>query len=41
VIYQDVAEAMAWLRQVVGFVEHCRYGEPIGVRRRSLAIAAS
>jgi uncharacterized glyoxalase superfamily protein PhnB len=30
VTYQDVAEALAWLTRVFGFVEHYRYGDPIG-----------
>ena len=29
VVYQDVGEAIAWLRRVFGFVEHYRYGEPV------------
>jgi len=28
VVYQDVDEAMAWLKKAFGFVEHYRYGDP-------------
>jgi predicted enzyme related to lactoylglutathione lyase len=28
VVYQDVDEAMSWLNQAFGFVEHYRYGSP-------------
>src|SRR5258708_38339718 len=30
VVYQDVAEAIAWLTKTFGFREHYRYGEPGG-----------
>ncbi len=30
IIYQDVAEALAWLTTTFGFTEHYRYGEPGG-----------
>ncbi len=29
VVYQDVAEAIAWLTKTFGFSEHYRYGDPI------------
>jgi uncharacterized glyoxalase superfamily protein PhnB len=29
-VYQDVADAIAWLTKVFGFREHYRYGEPGG-----------
>ena len=29
VVYQDVAEAVAWLSRTFGFKEHYRYGEPV------------
>jgi len=28
IVYRDVAEAIAWLNRVFGFVEHYRYGDP-------------
>ena len=28
IVYGDVAEAVAWLSQAFGFVEHYRYGDP-------------
>jgi len=28
VVYQDVAEAAAWLTKTFGFIEHYRYGDP-------------
>lgn len=28
-VYQNVAEALAWLSKTFGFVEHYRYGEPV------------
>jgi len=28
VVYQDVAEAVAWLSKTFGFFEHYRYGDP-------------
>lgn len=30
IMYQDVAEALAWLTKTFGFTEHYRYGEPGG-----------
>src|SRR6266403_4103060 len=30
VVYQDVAEALAWLCKIFGFTEHYRYGDPAG-----------
>jgi len=30
VVYQDVAEAVAWLSKTFGFIEHYRYGDPAG-----------
>lgn len=30
VIYQNVADAIAWLTRAFGFIEHYRYGEPGG-----------
>src|SRR5260370_28985413 len=30
VVYQDVAEAVAWLGKAFGFIEHYRYGDPAG-----------
>ncbi|HEY6988102.1 MAG TPA: VOC family protein [Bryobacteraceae bacterium] len=30
IVYQNVAEAMAWLARTFGFVEHYRYGESGG-----------
>src|SRR5258706_3873488 len=30
VVYQDVADAIAWLTKTFGFREHYRYGEPGG-----------
>ena len=30
VVYQDVAEALAWLCRIFGFTEHYRYGDPAG-----------
>ncbi len=30
IVYQNVAEAIAWLSRTFGFVEHYRYGEPGG-----------
>jgi uncharacterized glyoxalase superfamily protein PhnB len=30
VVYDDVAEALAWLTKTFGFAEHYRYGEPGG-----------
>jgi len=32
VTYQNVAEAIAWLRTVFGFTEHYRYGAPDGAQ---------
>jgi uncharacterized glyoxalase superfamily protein PhnB len=29
VVYQDVQEALAWLSNAFGFVEHYRYGNPV------------
>jgi uncharacterized glyoxalase superfamily protein PhnB len=29
IMYQDVAEAVAWLTRVFGFTEHYRYGDPV------------
>src|ERR1700722_19840940 len=29
VMYQDIANAIAWLTRVFGFREHYRYGEPV------------
>ena len=29
IVYQNVAEALAWLTKTFGFTEHYRYGEPI------------
>ena len=29
IVYQNVADAIAWLTRVFGFIEHYRYGEPI------------
>lgn len=29
VSYQDVANAIAWLTKVFGFIEHYRYGDPV------------
>ena len=28
-VYQNVAEAIAWLTRVFGFTEHYRYGDPV------------
>src|ERR1700722_7939373 len=28
-VYQNVAEAIAWLNRVFGFTEHYRYGDPV------------
>jgi uncharacterized glyoxalase superfamily protein PhnB len=28
-VYQDVAEAIAWLTRAFGFAEHYRYGDPV------------
>jgi len=30
VVYQDVAEALAWVCKIFGFTEHYRYGDPAG-----------
>ena len=30
IVYQNVADALAWLTRVFGFTEHYRYGEPGG-----------
>jgi uncharacterized glyoxalase superfamily protein PhnB len=30
ITYQNVADALAWLTRVFGFIEHYRYGEPGG-----------
>ncbi len=30
IVYEDVAEALTWLADVFGFIEHYRYGEPDG-----------
>jgi uncharacterized glyoxalase superfamily protein PhnB len=30
IVYQDVADAIAWLTRAFGFTEHYRYGEPNG-----------
>jgi len=29
VVYQNVAEAIAWLTTAFGFIEHYRYGDPV------------
>ena len=29
IVYQNVAEAIAWLTKTFGFVEHYRYGDPV------------
>lgn len=29
IIYQNVADAIAWLTRAFGFIEHYRYGEPV------------
>ena len=29
IVYQDVAEAIEWLKQTFGFSEHYRYGDPV------------
>lgn len=30
IVYEDVAGAISWLTKTFGFIEHYRYGDPIG-----------
>ena len=39
IIYQDLEEAVAWLSQAFGFVEHYRYGDPVSGAQMSVGKA--